>query len=119
MSRIAAPFARTRREGRKALVIYLTAGDPDADTSRRLLLAAARGGADILEVGVPWSDPSADGPVIEAAAHRALQRGGGLSSTLRICRQVRDESPELPLVLFGYANPVFVLGPQAFAERAA
>jgi tryptophan synthase alpha chain len=117
--RIAAAFTRAREQKRKALVIYLTAGDPDADTSRRLLLAAARAGADILEVGVPWSDPSADGPVIEAAAHRAVKQGGGLSQSLAICRQVRAENPDVALVLFGYANPIFVRGPRAFAEGAA
>jgi tryptophan synthase alpha chain len=117
--RIAAAFARARQEGRKALVLYLTVGDPDAETSRRLLLAAARAGADILEVGVPWSDPSADGPAIQAAMLRALAQGGGLTQTLGICRAVRAENPDVPLVLFGYANPVFVRGPKAFAGAAA
>lgn len=118
-TRIGAALARARQQNRKALVIYLTAGDPDADTSRRLLLAAARAGADILEVGVPWSDPSADGPVIQAASQRALAQGGGLSQALQICRQVRDEAPDVGLVLFGYANPIFVRGPEAFADVAA
>jgi tryptophan synthase alpha chain len=118
-NRIAAAFARARGEGRKALVLYLTVGDPDAETSRRLLLAAARAGADVLEVGVPWSDPSADGPAIQAAMLRALGQGGGLTQTLSICRAVRAENPQVPLVLFGYANPVFVRGPQAFAGAAA
>jgi tryptophan synthase alpha chain len=117
--RIDGAFARARREGRKALVIYLTASDPDAETSRRLLLAAARGGADVLEIGVPWSDPSADGPAIQLAMHRALQKGGGLSTTLEICRKVRTESPDVALVLFGYANPIFVRGPEAFARAAS
>jgi tryptophan synthase alpha chain len=117
--RIAAAFARARQENRKALVVYLTAGDPDADTSRRLLLAAARAGADLLEVGVPWSDPSADGPAIQGAMLRALQRGGGLTQALGICRAVRAENPDVPMVLFGYANPVFVRGPGAFAGAAA
>lgn len=119
MSRLADTFARTRKEGRKALVVYLTGGDPDAETSRRLLLAAARAGADILEVGVPWSDPSADGPAIQAAMLRALGAGGGLRSTLEICRQVRAENPTVPLVVFGYANPVFVKGPGPFADAVA
>jgi tryptophan synthase alpha chain len=118
MSRIAEAFARARKDGRKVLVLYLTAGDPDAETSRRLLLAAASAGADIIEVGVPWSDPSADGPAIQAAMYRALKAGGGLSSTLGICRQVRAQNPTIPLVLFGYANPVFVRGPKAFAAGA-
>jgi tryptophan synthase alpha chain len=118
-ARIDAAFDRARQQKRKALVIYLTASDPDLDTSRRLLLAAARAGADILEVGVPWSDPSADGPAIQRAMHRALQAGGGLSNTLAMCKQLRAENASVPLVLFGYANPVFVRGPQAFAADAA
>ena len=117
-TRIAAAFARTRAQGRKALVIYLTGSDPDFDTSRRLLLAAARAGADVLELGVPWSDPSADGPAIQAAMHRARAAGGGLSATLELCRAVRAENPEVAIVLFGYANPIFVRGAQAFATQA-
>jgi tryptophan synthase alpha chain len=119
MSRIADAFARARAQRRKALVIYLTAGDPDAETSRRLLLAAARAGADVLEVGVPWSDPSADGLAIQAAMQRALKGGGGLTRTLDICRAVRAEDPAVAMVLFGYANPVFVRGPAVFAADAA
>jgi tryptophan synthase alpha chain len=117
-NRIAAAFARARAEKRKALVIYLTASDPDLDTSRRLLVAAARAGADVLELGVPWSDPSADGPAIQAAMRRALKAGGGLESSLAVCRAVRREAPEVPIVLFGYANPIFVRGPEAFAGAA-
>lgn len=119
MSRLAQAFARARSEGRTALVLYLTAGDPDAETSRRLLLAAVRAGADVLEVGVPWSDPSADGPAIQAAMLRALRGGGGLRATLELCRQVRAEDSRVPLVLFGYANPVFIRGPADFARLAA
>ena len=118
--RIAETFARTRKEGRKALVIYLTAGDPDAETSRRLLLAAARAGADILEVGVPWSDPVRRRPGHPGGRPAgAGQRRRADAARLQICRQVRAENPGVPLVLFGYANPVFVRGPQAFAEAAA
>jgi tryptophan synthase alpha chain len=119
MTRISEAFARARTQRRKALIIYLTASDPDADTSRRLLLAAARAGADVLEVGVPWSDPSADGLAIQAAMQRALATGGGLTRTLEICQAVRAEDPATALVLFGYANPVFVRGPAAFARDAA
>jgi len=117
-NRLAATFARARAEKRKALVIYLTASDPDLETSRRLLVAAARAGADILELGVPWSDPSADGPAIQQAMRRALAAGGGLRSSLQLCKSVRAEIPETPIVLFGYANPIFVRGPQAFAGAA-
>jgi tryptophan synthase alpha chain len=117
-NRLAAAFARARAEKRKALVIYLTASDPDLETSRRLLVAAARAGADVLELGVPWSDPSADGPAIQLAMRRALAAGGGLRSALELCRAVRQEVPETPIVLFGYANPIFVRGPEAFAGAA-
>lgn len=118
MSRLGATFERARAGGRKALVVYLTAGDPDLETSRRLLLAAAEAGADVLELGVPWSDPSADGPAIQAAMLRSLRAGGGLSRTLELCRAVREAAPEVSLVLFGYANPIVVMGPDRFAAAA-
>ena len=84
MSRLDDCFARARAERRAALIIYLTAQDPDDETSRRLMLAAADAGADVIEVGVPWSDPSADGKVIQAAMQRATQRGGGLKRALAL-----------------------------------
>ena len=118
MNRLERVFTRCRAEHRKALVLYLTAGDPDLDTSRRLLLAAAAAGADIIEIGMPWSDPSADGLAIQAAMQRALAAGGGLSRSLEICRAVRAENDDVGLVLFGYANPIFVTGPERFAEKA-
>ena len=118
MSRIERAFARARAEKRKALVVYLAALDPDFETSRRLMLAAAGAGADIIEIGIPWSDPSADGPVIQAAMRRARAAGGGLSRALDLCRAVRSENPDVGLVLFGYANPIIVTGPEAFAHRA-
>jgi tryptophan synthase alpha chain len=111
-------FARARRQNRKALVVYLTASDPDFDTSRRLMLAAAAAGADIIEIGMPWSDPSADGPVIQGAMRRALAAGGGLTRSLDLCRAIRAENADVGLVLFGYANPIVVTGPAAFARRA-
>jgi len=111
-------FERARAEGRKALVVYLTALDPDFNTSRRLMLAAAEAGADIIEIGVPWSDPSADGLAIQGAMRRALAAGGGLGRALELCRAVRAENDQVGLVLFGYANPIIVTGPKAFAERA-
>lgn len=118
-TRLSAAFARARQEKRKALVLYLTASDPDFETSRRLMVAAARAGADVLELGMPWSDPSADGPAIQLAMLRALKAGGGLRSSLELCRAVRREVPALPIVLFGYANPIFIRGPEAFAGAAA
>ncbi len=118
-ARIAAAFARAKAEKRAALIVYLTASDPDAETSRRLMVAAAEAGADIIEIGVPWSDPSADGKAIQAAIHRALAAGGGLRHTLPICRAVRDAHPDLGIVLFGYANPIVISGPQTFARKAA
>lgn len=118
MSRLPAVFERARKEGRKALVIYLTAGDPDHETSGRLMRAAIEAGADIIEVGVPWSDPSADGPAIQAAMHRALAAGGGLKKALGVTRSVREAHPNAGLVLFGYANPIAVMGAPAFAVKA-
>jgi tryptophan synthase alpha chain len=119
VTRLEKVFARCRAEKRKALVVYLTAGDPDLDTSRRLFLTAAAAGADIIEIGMPWSDPSADGIAIQAAMQRALSAGGGLTRSLEVCRAVRAENNDVGLVLFGYANPVFVRGPERFANQAA
>jgi tryptophan synthase alpha chain len=118
VSRLASIFARTKAEKRAALIIYLTAHDPDGETSQRLMLAAAEAGADVIEIGVPWSDPSADGKVIQAAVHRALGKGGGLGRSLEICRALRAANPDVGLVLFGYANPIVVMGPERFAARA-
>jgi tryptophan synthase alpha chain len=119
VSRVADCFARARAEKRKALVIYLTASDPDTETSQRAIVAAAEAGADIIEIGVPWSDPSADGPAIQAAMGRALAAGGGLRAALAICKAVRERFPRLGIVLFGYANPIVVMGPEVFALKAA
>jgi tryptophan synthase alpha chain len=118
VSRLGQIFAKARAERRKALVLYLTAGDPDLRTSGRLMLAAAEAGADIIEVGIPWSDPSADGLAIQAAMGRALSMGGGIRSTLELTRSLRRESPDVGLVLFGYANPIEILGPAVFAREA-
>jgi tryptophan synthase alpha chain len=117
-TRLAECFARAKAENRAALVIYLTAQDPDDDTSRRLILAAAEAGADIIEIGVPWSDPSADGKAIQAAIHRALASGGGMTKALALTRVVRKAHPNLGIVLFGYANPIIVMGTEAFAAAA-
>jgi tryptophan synthase alpha chain len=116
-ARLQAAFERIRG-GRGGLVAYLTAGDPDAPRSIALLTAAARAGADVLEVGVPFSDPLADGPVIQRAIERALAAGTTLRGTLDIVARVRREV-DTPLVLFTYGNPVLRLGVDEFAGRAA
>lgn len=115
MGRIEDVFAKRAEEEKKVLITYLCVGDPDAETSIELALACAEEGADILELGCPFSDPSADGPAIARASQRALSRGGGLEETLKVARTIRDRS-EVPLVLFGYYNPLFVRG-EADAAR--
>jgi tryptophan synthase alpha chain len=116
--RIAAAFAAAKAASRPALIPYLTAGDPDLARSRDLFLALGRGGADLLEVGVPFSDPIADGPVIQRAAERALASGATLGNILELCaRLVREGAP--PCVLFTYYNPIHRMGIEAFAGRAA
>jgi tryptophan synthase alpha chain len=118
MSRIEDALARRAAEGKKALVTYLCVGDPDADTSITLALACAEEGADVLELGCPFSDPSADGVAIARASQRALGRGGGLAETLRVARAVRERS-DVPIVLFGYYNPLFVRGEEEAARVVA
>lgn len=118
MNRLERIFAAARQERRPALVVYLTALDPDFETSRRLVLAAAQAGADVIEVGIPWSDPSADGLAIQGAMRRALAAGGGLSRALELCQAVRAENADVGLVPFGYANPIVIAGPESFARRA-
>ena len=106
MSRIKATLDALKAEGRTALIPYVTAGDPFADASPEILLALAEGGADIIEIGVPFSDPMADGPVIQKASERALARGIGLPQVLDIVRAFRTRNATTPLVLMGYANPI-------------
>ncbi len=106
MSRIAATLQALQSQGRKALIPYLTAGDPFADSTADIMLALADGGADIIELGVPFSDPMADGPVIAQASERALRRGIGLVQVLGFVRDFRAGNQATPVVLMGYANPV-------------
>jgi tryptophan synthase alpha chain len=117
MGRLEEVFAKRRAAGQKALVAYLCMGDPSVEESIELALLAAQAGADVLELGVPFSDPTADGPTIARASERALAHGGGLAATLRACAAVRTRST-VPIVLFGYYNPIFVLG-EARAVREA
>lgn len=110
-------FAQLRRQNRTALVAYLTIGDPSVEVSTACALAALEAGADVLELGVPFSDPTADGPVIAAAAHRAIEQGGSLRAALRVAVAVRDKS-DAPLILFSYVNPIIAFG-EAELPRAA
>lgn len=116
---IRAAFDRAAAERRAALVAYLTFGDPDPATSLDVVAAVAAAGADVIELGVPYSDPSADGPSIQAAMERALAAGASLPGALDGVAALRARGVATPIVLFGYYNPVFVLGPEAFAARAA
>jgi tryptophan synthase alpha chain len=114
-----AAFEKAASENRAALVAYLTFGDPDPATSIDVVEAAARAGADVIELGVPFSDPSADGPSIQRAMERALAAGGGLPGALDAVGELRLRGVTTPIVLFGYYNPIFVMGPEVFAARAA
>jgi tryptophan synthase alpha chain len=117
VSRIDDAFARLRAEKRTGLVTYVTAGDPDLPRSAEVIRAVDRGGADIIELGVPFSDPLADGPVIQRATERALAAGTTLGRVLDLAASLRDDV-RAPLVLFTYANPVLRMGLPAFAARA-
>jgi tryptophan synthase alpha chain len=117
MGRIEAAFERLRTAGTGGLVTYVTAGDPDRTTSRDVLVSLARSGADVLEVGVPFSDPLADGPVIQRATERALAAGMTLTGVLELTAEIRHQV-ETPIVLFTYANPVLRMGVEPFARAA-
>ena len=106
MSRITATLAALKAQGRQALIPYVTAGDPFADATPEIMHALADGGADIIELGVPFSDPMADGPVIQKASERALARGIGATQVLDMVRAFRKSNTRTPVVLMGYANPV-------------
>jgi tryptophan synthase alpha chain len=112
-------LAARRAAGRPALIAYLTQGDPSPAETADIVVAAAAAGADVVELGVPFSDPSADGPVIQAAMERALAAGGSLPGALDAVAAVRARGCDVPLVLFGYYNPLFVYGVERFAARAA
>ena len=118
MGRIERKFEDLRSKNEKALIVYLTAGDPSLDTTRTLALALGEAGVDILEIGVPFSDPTADGPVIQAASQRALKTGTTLAGVLRMVADIRRIS-QIPIVLFGYFNPVFAYGVEKFAASAS
>jgi tryptophan synthase alpha chain len=117
MTRLASTFARLREASSPGLVTYITAGDPDLDRTAGILRALDRAGADVLEVGVPFSDPLADGPVIQRATERALAAGTTLTGVLDLLNSLRAEIAA-PVVIFSYANPILRLGAERFGDRA-
>jgi tryptophan synthase alpha chain len=118
MSRILERFARLQAEGRKALIPYITAGDPQPSVTVPLMHALVAAGADMLELGVPFSDPMADGPVIQAACERALRHHVGLHQILDMVRTFRQQDEQTPIVLMGYLNPIEVMGYAVFSQAA-
>lgn len=118
-SRINARFDKVKAEGRTALVAYIMGGDPDLETSFQALCALRDQGADIIELGAPFTDPMADGPAIQKAALRALAQKTTLQDVLALAKRFRATDPDTPLILMGYANPVHTLGYSAFAAAAA
>lgn len=119
MSRIQSTFAELKRSGRKALIPYVTAGDPSPAITTIMMHAMAEAGADVIELGVPFSDPMADGPVIQRAGELALKHGVGLVHVLGMVAEFRKRNNSTPIVLMGYANPVEAMGREAFANAAA
>lgn len=117
-TRIDRRFAALKAEGRPALVCFVTAGDPDAKTFAELLAALPGAGADVIEVGMPFSDPMADGPAIQAASLRALQAGQTMVKTLKMVADFRKTDPDTPIVLMGYYNPVYVYPAEKFLDEA-
>ena len=116
MNRIQSKFAELKLTGRKAFIPYITAGDPDLETTAEIILELERSGADLIELGVPFSDPMADGPVIQRASERALKQGASARGCLAIVRKIRKSS-EIPIVLISYLNPLLALGVEALGAR--
>jgi tryptophan synthase alpha chain len=117
VSRIAEAFARLKEEGRGGFIPFITAGDPDLETTRELLIALARAGATIIELGVPFSDPMADGPVIQRASERALRHCFGIAEILAMTASVKQEI-DVPIVLFSYFNPLLQYGTERLSREA-
>ncbi|MDE2514973.1 MAG: tryptophan synthase subunit alpha [Rhodospirillales bacterium] len=119
MSRIAARFAQLASAGRGALIPFLEAGDPDPETSMALLAGMPDAGADLIEIGMPFTDPMADGPTVQAAGKRALAAGASLAGTLSMVRRFRAQDAATPIILMGYLNPILSYGTQRFCVDAA
>jgi len=119
MSRIAARFAALRSEGRGALIPFLEAYDPDAETSMAILRGMPTAGADLIEIGMPFTDPMADGPTVQAAGLRGLKAGATLARTLAMVRDFRLDDDATPVILMGYLNPIASYGPERFCTDAA
>lgn len=117
-TRIEKRFAALKKDGRAALVTFTMAGDPDYDTSLAIAKALPKAGADIIELGMPFTDPMADGPAIQAAGLRALKSGQRMTKTLAMVREFRKEDDETPIVLMGYYNPIFIYGNERFLADA-
>jgi len=117
-TRIEKRFAALKDEGRAALVTFTMAGDPDYDTSLAIAKALPKAGADIIELGMPFTDPMADGPAIQAAGLRALKSGQRMTKTLAMVREFRKKDSETPIVLMGYYNPIFIYGSDRFLSDA-
>ena len=118
MSKIAKVFAELKAQGRKGLVPFITAGDPEPGITLDLLHALVRGGADVIELGIPFSDPMADGPVIQRASERALSHGMSLKHVIEIVKEFRQSNDHTPIVLMGYANPIEHMGTETFVRTA-
>src|SRR5437588_6685259 len=116
MNRIDAVFAKLRAAGRTALIPYITSGDPSPALTVPIMQELVTAGADIIELGVPFSDPMADGPVIQRASERALAQGVGLQHVLAMVAEFRSRDTQTPVVLMGYANPIETMGAATFAD---
>lgn len=119
MNRLEKKWREIRRSGRKALIPFITAGDPNLAATKRLIPSLERGGADVIELGIPFSDPMADGPVIQKASERALAHGATLGKILRLVASVRKEGTQSPILLMGYYNPILAYGLKEYARDAA
>jgi tryptophan synthase alpha chain len=117
-TRIDRRFAALKEQGRKGLVTFVTAGDPDYETSREILLGLPGAGADVIELGMPFSDPMADGPAVQASSLRALKAGQTMQRTLELVRAFRAKDQDTPIVLFGYYNPIYIYPVERFLDDA-